>query len=237
MGKRLEETIFYQGERHAVKRGWLVVLLASLLTGGTLLLLPFASMFVEPDNDMVVITPVHSVKLPPKKKEKPRPEKKVLKKAKSENKSTKPKLQSSQKSVSPMVDIPLVMPLEAMDFTSNVSLKFALAPSAGELETPDLGSLIFEIDQVDTNPEKISGMDPQMPFRATSRGISGYVKTTFVVNSAGKVGDIKVIEAKPKGVFERTVIRALSKYTYKPGTKDGQMVATRVRKKFEFKVE
>ena len=53
-------------------------------------------------------------------------------------------------------------------------------------------------------------------------GKEGYVVFSFTINEIGGVEDIKVLEAKPKRVFNKEAKRALRKWKYKPKIVDGK---------------
>ena len=62
---------------------------------------------------------------------------------------------------------------------------------------------------------------PQYPERARARGIEGYVIVEFTVTKQGTTKDIRVVEAQPGGVFDRSAMRAAAKFKYKPRVVDG----------------
>ncbi len=81
-------------------------------------------------------------------------------------------------------------------------------------------------------------VQPQYPRRAAERGIEGYVIVSLTVNQAGTTSDIKVVEAKPEGIFERAAIRAAEKFKYKPKVVNGKPVAVSgVLYQFTFELE
>lgn len=65
---------------------------------------------------------------------------------------------------------------------------------------------------------------PQYPQGAQSRGIEGYVDFRFTISRTGTVLDPVVIDAQPKGVFERAAERALLRWKYKPKIENGEPV-------------
>lgn len=67
-------------------------------------------------------------------------------------------------------------------------------------------------------------VQPQYPRRAAERGIEGYVIVEFTVTELGTVEDVQVVEADPRGYFERAAIAAAKKFKYKPKVIDGQPV-------------
>ncbi|MDZ4730537.1 MAG: TonB family protein [Xanthomonadales bacterium] len=90
--------------------------------------------------------------------------------------------------------------------TASASRQEALAQ---HLPTADLATNQDEIKVV-----PLKARPPNYPWRARKQGIEGFVELEFSVNSAGKVTDVKVLDALPEGVFEKAASRALSKWTF-----------------------
>ncbi len=79
---------------------------------------------------------------------------------------------------------------------------------------------------------------PIYPQRATKRNQEGYVIVEFTVTRSGGVRDVKVIESKPKYVFDNAAIEAARKFKYKPRKVDGELVEVQgVRNEFTFRLE
>lgn len=78
---------------------------------------------------------------------------------------------------------------------------------------------------LEQQPRPMVRVPPQYPNNAASKGIEGYVTLTFSVNSRGEVEDVQVIDANPKGVFEKEARRALRKWKYQPRIEQGNAVA------------
>lgn len=55
---------------------------------------------------------------------------------------------------------------------------------------------------------------PNVPKIAWDNKINGWVRLAFTVTSAGKVKDIRIIDASPKGVFEENAVSAAKKWRY-----------------------
>ena len=66
---------------------------------------------------------------------------------------------------------------------------------------------------------------PRYSPRAQSRGIDGWVQLEFTITPQGTVTDVKIIDAEPRGYFERSAKRAVQKYKYKPKVMDGKAVS------------
>jgi protein TonB len=64
----------------------------------------------------------------------------------------------------------------------------------------------------------ISKEAPAFPSDALDEGItSGSVKVRLSVGSDGSVSKVEILEANPKGVFEKAVTRTLMRWKYEPG--------------------
>lgn len=62
---------------------------------------------------------------------------------------------------------------------------------------------------------------PPFPSEAIARGRSmGSVTVRFTVRANGRVADVRVVEARPEGLFERTVIDTLAEWRFEPGAGD-----------------
>ncbi|NVJ70334.1 MAG: energy transducer TonB [Alphaproteobacteria bacterium] len=87
----------------------------------------------------------------------------------------------------------------------------------------DLGSIDLGPSQ-DGDYLPLVRVQPQYPRRAQERGIEGYVIVELTVNEDGTVppDSIIIIEAEPKGYFERAATKAASKFKYKPKVVNGK---------------
>ncbi|MEY8199954.1 MAG: TonB family protein, partial [Colwellia sp.] len=74
----------------------------------------------------------------------------------------------------------------------------------------------------DGDATPIFRIEPKYPIQAARYGKEGYVVFSFTINEIGGVEDIKVLEAKPKRVFNKEAKRALRKWKYKPKIVDGK---------------
>ena len=63
---------------------------------------------------------------------------------------------------------------------------------------------------------------PRYPNRALSRGIEGWVLLEFTIDQLGQAVDLVVIEADPKGMFDRAALNAIKKWKYRPKMQDGR---------------
>lgn len=69
-------------------------------------------------------------------------------------------------------------------------------------------------------------IEPSYPREAALGGIEGWVKVCFTIASNGSVKDPRVVDAKPKRMFDREAVRGIMKWKYKPTVTDGKAVDT-----------
>ena len=70
-------------------------------------------------------------------------------------------------------------------------------------------------------------INPEYPNRARERGIEGWVQVQFTITPAGTVSDQKVVDADPKGLFERAALDAIGRWKYNPKVVDGRAMERR----------
>ena len=89
------------------------------------------------------------------------------------------------------------------------------------------------------NPDALplASLDPDYPRQAVNQDQSGWVKLRFTVTEQGTVDDIRVIEAKPKGVFEQAAIRAVREYRFRPRMVNGNAVPQRAERTIRFQLQ
>ncbi len=68
---------------------------------------------------------------------------------------------------------------------------------------------------------------PEYPTRAASRGIEGWCQISFTVDGSGNVVEdtIRVVDEDPPNTFDRSSIRAATRFKFQPRVKDGVGVA------------
>ena len=79
-------------------------------------------------------------------------------------------------------------------------------------------------------------IDPQWPREALVKGIEGYVVVEVTIASDGSVRGASIIESVPKRMFDRSVIRAVLKWKFKPRIINGVPVERKAIQTLEFKI-
>ncbi len=123
--------------------------------------------------------------------------------------------------------------LPRLDLEINPELKVGLNIPPPKLEIPKM----YTEGDVDQAPMPLSCIKPFYPYRARRMGITGKVIVKFLVDEKGEVKKIKIVDAKPKGVFERAVLSAVRHWRFLPAKEGGKTVACWVIKPIEFQLE
>jgi protein TonB len=79
---------------------------------------------------------------------------------------------------------------------------------------------------------------PPYPDEAMRKGTEGWVRFEFTVAADGSPKDIKIIESKPRRIFDRAARRAIIKWRFKPKIVDGKAVEQpNMKYTMQFKLE
>lgn len=82
----------------------------------------------------------------------------------------------------------------------------------------------------------VSPPRPQYPAAAARARQSGWVEVEFVVTADGAVQDAQVVASNPGRVFDREAVRAIEQAKFEPRLDRGQAVASKLRRRIEFKL-
>ncbi len=83
---------------------------------------------------------------------------------------------------------------------------------------------VFESYELDQPPQVIVKVPPVYPYKARERGIEGIVQIKVLVNTDGTVGRLHILDARPEGYFEKSVMRAVPNWKFNPGKIEGSAV-------------
>jgi len=127
--------------------------------------------------------------------------------------------------------------LQQLELSMNADLS-GFASSDFTVPTINVGSqlddIIYELEDLTRAPRPISQRAPTYPPELRRAGISGTVVLMFVVRDDGSTSNITV-ERSDNPAFEEPAIRAVRRWRFEPGEKDGKAVNTRVRIPIPFK--
>lgn len=79
-------------------------------------------------------------------------------------------------------------------------------------------------------------VEPIYPTVAMMRKIGGWVDVEYIVMPDGSVAQARVVASQPKGMFEKSALRAINKWKFKPRVVNGQPVPREVSQRINFNV-
>nr|WP_241509200.1 energy transducer TonB [Stutzerimonas zhaodongensis] len=147
----------------------------------------------------------------------------------------------------PSANLPkLDLPLPNID--TGVSIASAPAPSLAGLTAasapaapPAPAAPSADETASQSGPEQevmpLNDVRPEYPYRARQRGIEGHIKLAFTITAAGKVENIRVMEASPPNVFDREARRAAARWRFAPRTENGSAVSREAVKTLHFRLQ
>jgi protein TonB len=80
----------------------------------------------------------------------------------------------------------------------------------------------------------IRQVNPRYPTAAMRANQEGWVDVEMTVGADGAVGNVSVVDAQPKHVFDRSAIDAVSKWEFKPATRNGEAISVTLRRRLQF---
>lgn len=92
---------------------------------------------------------------------------------------------------------------------------------------PFVGGVGGGTGAADSDMIPIVKVAPQYPRQAAMKGIEGFVEMLGDIQPDGSVTNVRVVNSNPRRIFDRTAVRAFSKYKYKPPIKDGKPYAVK----------
>jgi protein TonB len=155
-----------------------------------------------------------------------------------------------KKRVKPQIEKPEPPPSAAQVATSE---KLAIAPGA------DLAALAPSLDTAGFGGGGIGGglgaaalasgggsdraavpqvrIQPDYPIQARQKRIEGWVDVQFTIATDGSVRDPVVLNAEPRGIFDRSALQSVKGWKYNPAIEDGRPVETRTTVRVRFQLE
>jgi protein TonB len=125
-----------------------------------------------------------------------------------------------------------------LELSMNADLS-GLSSSSFTIPQIDISSqiddLVYELSDLTRAPRPIRQPAPTYPPELRRSGIEGTVVLMFHVRSDGTTAKITVTKSENPG-FNEPAIRAVRKWRFEPGEKDGKAVTCRVRIPIPFRI-
>ncbi len=204
-------------------------ILAGCLTAGLFLALPYVHVVEPPQEPLLELTTIEQtdwqvptpLPLPQQAPQEP-----------VDQPLPKPELAPPEPHTAPLKAM-LDFDLGLTDVGGDFDLNFSIEPTPVGLG----GDAAFALSDVDRVPQPLVQLRPFYPAHARMRQIEGHVVVEFVVSPGGHAERIEVISSEPGNVFRTVAVRAVERWRFSPGTREGQPVAVRVRQTIRFQLE
>jgi len=92
---------------------------------------------------------------------------------------------------------------------SEPTIAVANNSTANSIENRSSGLASFKV---------LKRVEPEYPKRAYNFDIEGWVEVEYQVNELGKAVNVKVLQAQPKRIFNKSAIKAIKAWTFEPST-------------------
>ena len=96
------------------------------------------------------------------------------------------------------------------------------APIATITSSVDL--TYYSARDVDVHPRALREVEPEYPYMADRKRLSGKVRLKLKLEADGRVSDIEVVSASPPDLFEESALKAFSDVRFAPAQKNGHPV-------------
>lgn len=88
--------------------------------------------------------------------------------------------------------------------------------------------------QLDVYPALLAPLAPAYPPRALDEGRSGHVLVLVLIDAAGRVDEVSVVEAEPRDYFEEAAKQTFANAQFSPARRNGLPVKSRVLIQLDF---
>jgi len=127
--------------------------------------------------------------------------------------------------------------LAAADPVPTPTLAAALEPTGAPILPPSLADSVADRGVTARDLEALATPEPVYPPEAFRDRVGGWVEVEFTVSERGTTGDIVVVAAEPRGLFDAAATGAVAAWRYQPRVVNGQPVAQRTSVTVRFSVE
>jgi protein TonB len=125
----------------------------------------------------------------------------------------------------PQAKLDFVPDLVRPELSAPTGMDMGIAINVGQFETSDMeDEFVFEAYELDQPPQPVVRVPPVYPYQARERGIEGVVQVKLLVNANGSVGQVQILDARPKGMFEDAVMKSVPQWRFNPGKIEGKAV-------------
>ena len=151
-------------------------------------------------------------------------------------------LQDTAKNMAPpsLVDVPTQVPLDSISVRAEPppppSLNIGRTINVPVQHASFNGAQIFNLADLDTQPQPLIQGQPTYPFEMRRAGIEGSVDVGFICDTQGQVVDPTVLKSSGHPELDQAAIQAVSHWSFRPGKRGGQVVNVRMSDLINFSI-
>lgn len=93
---------------------------------------------------------------------------------------------------------------------------------------------VYQRNEVDIPSKLIVRIEPVYPIQVINKKMIGRVKVSAIITEEGKVTNINVLDAYPKGIFEKEAQKVFNKWIYRPAVVNDKAVQMYLEEIVEF---
>jgi periplasmic protein TonB len=139
----------------------------------------------------------------------------------------------------PQMEKPQAMEMDLALPDIDIPLSLSGTPYLGDFAKSSNKSAIGKPSKpkIDTNVVPTLRIPPVYPARALRSGIEGVVTVEFTIAVDGSVKDPVIVKSKPPKIFDKAVLKSITKWKFNPDMVDGNAVEKRARQDVKFKLQ
>ena len=130
-------------------------------------------------------------------------------------------------------------------FEAEFAPELAAMGGAGDAVAINLGGVtqgiskekfVFETYELDQAPRAVVKTPPVYPYKAREQHVEGVVQVKLLVREDGSVGEVLILDSRPKDVFDDAVLVSVPRWRFEPGKVGGKPVTSWVVTALHFKL-
>ena len=94
--------------------------------------------------------------------------------------------------------------------------------------------LVMSAETVDTLPKPLVNCQPRLTRSLIQSQKAGWVKVKLLINKAGELDDLQILESEPRGLYDQVVTQAMRECRWRPALYRGNPSALHTYKTFRF---
>ncbi|MBN2782407.1 MAG: TonB family protein [Campylobacterales bacterium] len=98
-------------------------------------------------------------------------------------------------------------------------------------------NLVMTASTVDEPPKPTSRVGIEYPKDAKNKGIKGYVVFNILIDKAGNVTEMQILESVPSGIFDQAASDSVSQWKFSPAKYKNEAVKVWAKQKIRFDLE